>query len=55
MKRRNAKWLSCLLAVLLFFQAIPLTASAENYADPAPSIQPTSSNGYSILFDNTHG
>ena len=55
MKRRNAKLLSCLLTVLLVFQAIPLTASAENYADPAPSLQPTTSNGYSILFDNTHG
>lgn len=55
MKRRNAKLLSCLLMVLLVFQAIPLTVSAENYADPAPSLQPTTSNGYSILFDNTHG
>lgn len=35
--------------------AIPGAALAENYTDPAPFIQPTTSNGRKVLFDNTHG
>ena len=44
------------MALALLFQFfIPVKVNAENYSNPAPSIQPTTANGYSILFDNTHG
>lgn len=55
MKKRAGKLLSCMLTLMFIFQAISLPVSAENYSDPAPTIQPTTSNGYSVLFDNTHG
>lgn len=55
MKKRTGKLLSCILTLVFIFQAISLPVSAENYSDPAPTIQPTTSNGYSVLFDNTHG
>lgn len=56
MKKKIVSLLSCLMALALLFQFfIPVKANAENYADPAPSIQPTTANGYRILFDNTHG
>lgn len=55
MKKRVGKLLSYMLTLVFIFQVIPLTARAENYTDPAPTIQPANPNGYSVLFDNTHG
>ena len=56
MKKTSVRWFSCLMALALLFQFfIPVKANAENYSDPAPSIQPTTANGCSVLFDNTHG
>lgn len=34
---------------------LPQATLAENHADPAPTIEPTTANGYSVLFDNAHG
>lgn len=48
--------LALLIAVCIALAGIlPQQALAENYADPAPTIQPTTANGYSVLFDNAHG
>ena len=48
--------LALLLAMCIAFTGLlPQRALAENYADPAPTIQPTTANGYSVLFDNAHG
>lgn len=55
MKRRIATVLSCMMVLVFILQAVPVTARAESYVDPAPVIQPTNANGQSILFDNTHG
>jgi len=56
MEKKTVKILSCFMALALLFQFfIPVKVNAENYSNPAPSIQPTTANGYSILFDNTHG
>lgn len=55
MKKNTTKLFSCMLTLILLFQALMIQAGAENYADPAPSIQPDAPNGYSVLFDNTHG
>lgn len=56
MKKKWGKVLSSFLSVLFVLQVIiPLNARAENASDPAPEIIPQNPNGYSILFDNTHG
>ncbi len=55
MKRRIATVLSCMMVLVFILQAVPVTARAESYVDPAPVIQPTNANGQSILFDNTPG
>lgn len=56
MKRKRIQQLLGCILVLLLISTIGLRALyAENFADPAPTIQPATSNGLSVLFDNTHG
>ncbi|WP_240468767.1 GldG family protein [Gracilibacillus sp. YIM 98692] len=50
------KWSYLLIAFLCFIAVFVPTVDAEGPLDPAPEISPNgSSNGLSVLFDNTHG
>lgn len=47
-----------LLSILCMFMVTIIsidTTSAENAQDPAPILNPEQSNGYKVLFDNSHG
>lgn len=46
---------SALLSTVMISSIFVNTSSAENAQDPAPIITPVHSNGYSVLFDNSHG
>ena len=52
---RRTPFLLFTVFLLCGILALPGFALAENHTDPAPYIEPTSSNGYRVLFDNTHG
>lgn len=54
MKKSNSILFSILFAIMVI--SIPVdTANAENALDPAPILTPIQSNGYKVLFDNSHG
>lgn len=52
---RRTPFLLFTVFLLCGILALPGFALAENHTDPAPYIEPTSANGYRVLFDNTHG
>ncbi len=51
-KKRVCVFIAVVTALQMSFS---FTAMAESYLDPAPIIEPQTSNGLQILFDNTHG
>lgn len=53
---KKSKWLcTAILATATFSFMFGNTTEAENALDPAPILTPVQSNGYSVLFDNSHG
>ena len=54
MKKTNSILFSILFAIMVISFPID-TANAENGQDPVPILVPIQSNGYKVLFDNSHG